>query len=114
MLTVLLAGHCAGAVNMTLPEWYVNNRVCAHTRMSITSNCELNALVATLSTGPLSIADKPGDTNATLLRRCIAADGRILQPDKPATAVDSMFARPAPPHGCRTAWTASSPSPSGP
>ena len=35
------------------------------------SNCELNALVATLSTGPVSLADKAGDTNATLVRRCI-------------------------------------------
>eukprot|EP01052_Picozoa_sp_SAG31_P027806 SAG31_NODE_2634_length_5342_cov_2.253099_2_plen_262_part_00 len=64
-------------------------------------NCELNAIVATLSTGPVSIADKAGDTNATILKRCVAIDGRILQPDKPATAVDSMFAqggeRTAPP-----------------
>ena len=59
------------------------------------SNCEFNALVATLSTGPLGLADKAGDTNATLIRRCIAADGRILQPDKPATAVDSMFGNEA-------------------
>ena len=57
------------------------------------SNCELNAIVATLSTGPVSIADKAGDTNTTLVRRCVAADGRILQPDKPATAVDSMFSQ---------------------
>ena len=62
----------------------------AHTNPG--SNCELNALVATLSTGPVGIADKAGDTNATLVRRCVRADGRILQPDKPATAVDSMFA----------------------
>jgi hypothetical protein len=55
------------------------------------SNCELNAIVATLSTGPVSIADKAGDTNSTLVRRCIRADGRILQPDKPATSVDSML-----------------------
>ena len=62
----------------------------AHTNPG--SNCELNAIVATLSTGPLSIADKAGDTNATIVARCVRADGRILQPDKPATAVDSMFA----------------------
>ena len=61
----------------------------AHTNPG--SNCELNAIVATLSTGPVGIADKPWDTNATLVRRCVRDDGRILQPDKPATAVDSMF-----------------------
>jgi hypothetical protein len=56
------------------------------------SNCELNAIVATLSTGPVSLADKAGDTNATIVSRCVRSDGRILQPDKPATAVDSTFA----------------------
>jgi hypothetical protein len=35
------------------------------------SNCELNALISTLSTGPVSLADKAGDTNASLVRRCI-------------------------------------------
>jgi hypothetical protein len=57
------------------------------------SNCELNTIIATLSTGPVSLADKAGDTNATLVRRCVREDGRILQPDKPATSVDSMFAQ---------------------
>lgn len=50
----------------------------AHTNPG--SNAELNALVATLSTGPVGIADKAGDTNSTLVRRCIRSDGRILQP----------------------------------
>lgn len=63
----------------------------AHTNQG--SNCELNALVATLSTGPVSIADKAGTTNKTLVQRCVRADGRILQPDKPVTSVDSMFAQ---------------------
>jgi len=49
----------------------------AHTNPG--SNCELNAIIATLSTGPVSIADKAGDTNASLIRRCIRKDGRILQ-----------------------------------
>lgn len=69
------------------------------------SNCELNAIVATLSTGPVGLGDKEGATNATIVRRCVRQDGRILQPDKPATSVDSMFwqsetgtpARSAPP-----------------
>ena len=63
----------------------------AHTNPG--SNCELNSIVATLSTGPVSLADKAGDTNVTLVRRCVRTDGRILQPDKPLTAVDSMFAQ---------------------
>lgn len=63
----------------------------AHTNAG--SNCELNAIVATLSTGPVGIADKAGSTNASLISRCIRQDGRILQPDKPATTVDSLLAR---------------------
>ena len=59
------------------------------------SNIELNAIVATLSTGPVSLADKARETNVTIVRRCARMDGRILQPDKPATAVDSMLAPPA-------------------
>ena len=59
------------------------------------SNIELNAIVATLSTGPVSLADKARETNVTIVRRCVRMDGRILQPDKPATAVDSMLAQPA-------------------
>ena len=75
----------------TLDPHACGGRWGAHTNPG--SNCELNALVATLSTGPLSIADKAGETNATIIRRCVRADGRILQPDKPATSVDSMFAQ---------------------
>ena len=63
------------------------------------SNVELNAIVATLSTGPVSLADKAFETNATIVSRCVRLDGRILQPDKPATAVDSMFLQP--PHRAR-------------
>lgn len=48
-------------------------------------------MIATLSTGPVGIADKAGDSNATLLRRSIRPDGLILQPDKPATSIDATF-----------------------
>ena len=65
------------------------------------SNCELNSIVATLSTGPVSIADKAGDTNSTIVNRCVRSDGRILQPDKPATAIDSTFSQTT--AGARTA-----------
>lgn len=55
------------------------------------SNCELNTIVATLSTGPVGIGDKAGETNKTLLMRSIRSDGLILQPDKPATPIDFMY-----------------------
>ena len=37
-------------------------------------NCtnDVLTIAATLSTGPVSIADKPGATNATLVRRCLS------------------------------------------
>ena len=55
------------------------------------SQGELNLLIATLSTGPVGIADQAGDSNATLLLRSIRSDGLILQPDKPATSIDASF-----------------------
>ncbi|CAE7252706.1 Cbr3, partial [Symbiodinium natans] len=68
------------------------------------SNCELNALIATLSTGPVALADKAYETNRTLLLRCMRPDGLLLQPDKPATAIDAVYmqsleARTVPPPG---------------
>eukprot|EP01065_Artemidia_motanka_P035546 TRINITY_DN43453_c0_g1_i1.p1 TRINITY_DN43453_c0_g1~~TRINITY_DN43453_c0_g1_i1.p1 ORF type:complete len:791 (+),score=261.97 TRINITY_DN43453_c0_g1_i1:49-2421(+) len=54
-------------------------------------NCELNTLLATLSTGPVGISDMAGDTNATLVFRAVRKDGVIVQPDKPATSVDRTF-----------------------
>lgn len=55
------------------------------------ANCELNVIIATLSTGPVILADKAGETNTTLVWRSARADGWILQPDKPATSIDATF-----------------------
>lgn len=55
------------------------------------SNNELNAIVATFSTGPFGIADKAGTTNLTIVLRGCRSDGLIIQPDRPATHIDSMF-----------------------
>lgn len=52
---------------------------------------ELNMMIATLSTGPVILSDKAGDTNATLVHRSVRLDGLILQPDKPATSIDATF-----------------------
>eukprot|EP00041_Stephanoeca_diplocostata_P024395 m.617139 g.617139 ORF g.617139 m.617139 type:complete len:972 (-) comp22517_c4_seq1:103-3018(-) len=62
-------------------------------------NCELNTMIALLSTGPVSIADKVGDTNKTLLMRTCTPTGALLQPDKPATAIDVYFASTTAPPG---------------
>ena len=55
------------------------------------SDCELNAMIATLSTGPLGIADKAGHTNKTIVLRAVRCDGLIIQPDRPATFIEGMF-----------------------
>ena len=48
-------------------------------------------IIATLSTGPVILADKAGETNTTLVWRSARSDGLILQPDKPATSIDATF-----------------------
>eukprot|EP00053_Salpingoeca_punica_P027614 m.25231 g.25231 ORF g.25231 m.25231 type:complete len:316 (-) comp9717_c0_seq1:39-986(-) len=51
----------------------------------------LQALVSTLSTGPVMPSDKIGFSNVSLIMMSCAEDGALLQPDKPATSMDSMF-----------------------
>ncbi|XP_055954459.1 uncharacterized protein LOC126814885 [Patella vulgata] len=51
----------------------------------------LNAVVSTLSTGPVGPSDKIGLSNVSLIMRCCNDDGLILKPSKPATAIDSQI-----------------------
>jgi hypothetical protein len=52
----------------------------------------LQALVATLSTGPVGIGDSIGGTNASLvMMTCRAGDGLLLKPDRPAQLMDLAF-----------------------
>ncbi|CAL1533730.1 unnamed protein product [Lymnaea stagnalis] len=51
----------------------------------------LNCVLATLSTGPVGPGDGIGYVNKTLLMRCCDSQGQILQPSKPATAVDDQI-----------------------
>ncbi|XP_046547852.1 uncharacterized protein LOC124257767 isoform X1 [Haliotis rubra] len=55
----------------------------------------LNAVVATLSTGPVGISDMIGGTNKTLIMKSVNADGLILKPSRPATAIDNRIRRMA-------------------
>ncbi|KAH9500550.1 hypothetical protein Btru_072238 [Bulinus truncatus] len=55
----------------------------------------LNSVIATLSTGPVGPGDGIGFINLTVLMRCCDSAGRILQPSKPATAVDDQIKRMA-------------------
>ncbi|PVD33232.1 hypothetical protein C0Q70_04483 [Pomacea canaliculata] len=62
---------------------------------------ELQAAVATLSTGPVGPGDKINHTLVSVLMQCCRADGKILQPDKPATAIDKQI--------WEAAWSGSGP-----
>jgi len=55
------------------------------------TNGELNAILATMSTGPVGPADGAGQHNATRLRRTCGADGRILGTARPLTPVDATY-----------------------
>ena len=54
-------------------------------------NVELDYVLAVLSGGPVGLADGVGMTNVSLVQAGIRADGTILKPSKPLTAVDSTF-----------------------
>ncbi|XP_046561028.1 uncharacterized protein LOC124270049 [Haliotis rubra] len=54
---------------------------------------ELNAVVATLSTGPVGPSDMIGKFNKTIIMRSVNSDGLILKPSRPATAIDNMIRR---------------------
>ncbi|XP_067662767.1 uncharacterized protein [Haliotis asinina] len=56
-------------------------------------NTALNAVVATLSTGPVGISDMVGGSNKSLIMRSVNADGLILKPSRPATAIDNRIRR---------------------
>ena len=55
------------------------------------TNGELNAILATMSTGPVGPADGAGQHNATRLRRSCGADGRILGTARPLTPIDATY-----------------------
>lgn len=48
---------------------------------------------AVLTRGPVSPADKIGLANRDIIMRSCTANGRLLQPDRPATAIDAQFVK---------------------
>ncbi|XP_071111597.1 uncharacterized protein [Haliotis cracherodii] len=61
----------------------------------IEPHSELQVIVSTLSTGPVAPGDIVNGTNVTLLMSCCNSDGLILQPSKPAMAIDSQMLQQA-------------------
>ena len=58
---------------------------------------ERQALVASLSGGPVAFGDGIGYMNKEILMKTCRDDGLILKPDKPATPIDRTFTSDAPP-----------------
>ena len=73
-------------------------------------NWQLQALVIGLSTGPNGPADGIGHTNASLVMSTVRGDGLTLQPDRPATILDSalvkVFTNGGKAPDVRSTWTA--------
>jgi hypothetical protein len=50
-----------------------------------------HALMALLSMAHVTFSDAVGETNATLIKQLIRADGMLLKADRPVTAIDAQF-----------------------
>ena len=54
----------------------------------------MEAAISALSTGPVQPSDAIGYSNATLIgMTCTRTSGTLLQPSRPATAIDACFGR---------------------
>ena len=65
----------------------------AGTRVSGTdhNSTDVHAIAAIMSCGPVGPSDRAGWSNATLIMRLCRADGRLLQPRRPITAINDQF-----------------------
>ena len=55
------------------------------------TNAATHALMALLSMAHVTFSDAVGETNSTLIKQLIRADGMLLKTDRPATAIDAQF-----------------------
>ena len=56
---------------------------------------EMQGMISAYTTGPVAPSDRVGSSNASLIRMACTSGGRLLQPSRPATAIDACFAGPA-------------------
>ena len=54
-------------------------------------NCECEALVAALSSGPVGIGDRLGRTDRALVMRTCREDGMLVKPDVPVAALETCY-----------------------
>ena len=55
------------------------------------NSTDVHAISALMSCGPVGPSDRAGWSNATLIMRTCRADGRLLQPRRPITAINDQF-----------------------
>ena len=55
------------------------------------NSTDVHVIAALMSCGPVGPSDRAGYTNATLIMRTCRADGRLLQPRRPITAINDQF-----------------------
>ena len=55
------------------------------------TNAATHALMSLLSMAHVTFGDAVGETNKTLIMQLIRADGMLLKPDRPVTAIDGQF-----------------------
>jgi hypothetical protein len=55
------------------------------------ANAATHALMSLLSMAHVTFSDAVGETNRTLIMQLIRADGMLLKPDRPVTAIDGQF-----------------------
>ncbi|XP_050404907.2 uncharacterized protein LOC126820819 [Patella vulgata] len=56
---------------------------------------ELEMVVALLSKGPVGIGDRLGFEDSSIIKKCCSTDGKLLQPMRPAKAIDSQILQSA-------------------
>ncbi|NLH49639.1 MAG: hypothetical protein GX444_13710 [Myxococcales bacterium] len=81
------------------PQFHINNMVVwaigiwpyKDTFQTAEKHGWAEALISSLSGGPVGPSDFLGKTNTDILARTCRTDGLLLKPDKPATPIDAMF-----------------------
>lgn len=64
-----------------------------HTSIDGDPNPEIEALLSAMSSGVVGVGDRIGRTDAKLLERLYAKDGRLLHPDRPIALANQSFFR---------------------
>eukprot|EP00486_Rosalina_sp_Unknown_P003161 CAMPEP_0201573536 /NCGR_PEP_ID=MMETSP0190_2-20130828/17449_1 /ASSEMBLY_ACC=CAM_ASM_000263 /TAXON_ID=37353 /ORGANISM="Rosalina sp." /LENGTH=186 /DNA_ID=CAMNT_0048000625 /DNA_START=1 /DNA_END=558 /DNA_ORIENTATION=- len=59
------------------------------------NSTDVHVIGAIMSCGPVGPSDRAGWSNATLIMRTCRADGRLLQPRRPITAINDQFIQQA-------------------